>query len=56
MSLIFSGIATLRTLGLIDGFVVIWMAAWLPSWMVAFPVVLAVAPLARQIVNSLVRS
>jgi Protein of unknown function (DUF2798) len=56
MSLLVSGIATFRNVGLIDGFLAIWMGAWLPSWLIAFPVVLAVAPLARQVVSSLVKS
>jgi hypothetical protein len=54
MSLLVSGIATFRNVGPIDGFFAIWMGAWLPSWAIAFPVVLAVAPVARQIVNGLV--
>lgn len=55
MSLLVSGIATLRTAGLIDGFVALWMGAWLPSWVIAFPVVLVVAPVARRIVANLVK-
>lgn len=55
MSLIVSGIATLRTAGAVDGFLALWLAAWLPSWLVAFPVVLIVAPLARRIVQGMVR-
>jgi hypothetical protein len=55
MSLLVSGIATLRTAGLIDGFVTLWMGAWLPSWVIAFPVVLVVAPVARRIVANLVK-
>lgn len=56
MSLVVSGIATFRTAGLIEGFFGLWVGAWLPSWLVAFPIVLVVAPAARRIVNSLVRS
>lgn len=55
MSLIVSGIATLRTAGLQDAFLQLWLGAWLPSWLVAFPVVLVVAPLARKAVSKLVR-
>lgn len=50
MSLIVAGISTLRAVGLIEGFVSIWMGAWVSSWIVAFPVVLFVAPLARRAV------
>jgi hypothetical protein len=56
MSLIVSGIATLRNAGLADGFVTLWLGAWLPSWLVAFPTVLFVAPLARRLVGALVKS
>jgi hypothetical protein len=56
MSLLVSGIATFRNAGLIDGFVGLWMGAWLPSWVIAFPVVLAVAPVTRRIVNGLVKA
>ncbi len=55
MSFIVSGISTARTVGLVDGFVVLWMSNWLPSWAVAFPTVLVVAPVARRIVAKLVR-
>lgn len=56
MSFIVSGIAMLRTAGLVDGFTGLWVSAWLPSWLVAFPVVLVVAPVARRIVQGLVRA
>lgn len=56
MSLIVSGIATLRNAGLADAFVTLWLGAWLPSWLVAFPTVLFVAPLARRLVGALVKS
>ena len=50
MSLIVAGIATWRAIGLIDGFVAIWITAWLNAWMVAFPSVLVIAPLTRRFV------
>ncbi|GIT91671.1 hypothetical protein JANAI62_21280 [Jannaschia pagri] len=50
MSLIVSGIATLRAAGLIDGLFGLWMGNWLTSWAVAFPTVLVVAPVARRLV------
>jgi Protein of unknown function (DUF2798) len=56
MSLMVSGIATIRTVGMIDGFVDLWVRAWLPSWLMAFPVVLVIAPLTRRIVGSLVKA
>lgn len=47
MSLLVSGISTLRATGLVHEFVSLWIGAWLPSWLFAFPAVLLVAPLAR---------
>ncbi|WP_300011199.1 DUF2798 domain-containing protein [uncultured Roseobacter sp.] len=55
MSFIVSGIASVRTVGWIDGFVALWMTNWLPSWAVAFPTVLVVAPITRRLVARLVR-
>ena len=54
MSLIVSGIATLRNAGPVDGVLGLWLGAWLVSWLIAFPVVLVVAPLARRLVSMLV--
>ncbi len=56
MSLVVSGIATLRNAGLVEGFFSLWIGAWLVSWLIAFPVVMIVAPLARRIVNNLVKA
>jgi len=56
MSLLVSGIATLRNAGLTDNFSELWLGAWLPSWLIAFPVVLVVAPVARRVVGKLVKS
>lgn len=56
MSLIVSGISTFRNAGLGDDFATLWLGAWLVSWMIAFPVVLVVAPVARRVVNSLIRA
>jgi Na+/H+ antiporter NhaD/arsenite permease-like protein len=51
MSLLVSGIATLRATGPVANFAGLWTSAWLTAWMVAFPVVLVVAPFARQMVE-----
>ncbi|WP_298969016.1 DUF2798 domain-containing protein [uncultured Roseobacter sp.] len=56
MSFMVSGIATFRTAGLIDGFLMLWITNWLPSWSVAFPTLLLVSPIARRIVAKLVRA
>lgn len=54
MSLIVSGISTLRAAGLGPEVFSLWMTAWLTSWLVAFPTILIVAPLARRVVARLV--
>ena len=56
MSLVVSGISTVRTAGMIEGFGNLWIGAWLPSWLIAFPIVLVVAPVARRVVGGLVRA
>ena len=53
MSLLVSGIATLRAFGWQPGFAGVWLQAWLTAWLVAFPVVLVVAPLTRKLVARL---
>ena len=55
MSLLVSGIATFRATGLVPNFGALWTSAWLTAWMVAFPVVLVVAPFARQMVELVIR-
>lgn len=53
MSLLVSGIATIRAAGLGPGFLSLWGGSWLMAWLFAFPAVLLVSPLARRIVRSL---
>ena len=55
MSLLVSGIATWRAVGLPADFVALWLSAWLNAWAVAFPAVLVVAPVTRRLVARLVR-
>lgn len=50
MSLIVSGIATLRAIGLDGDFVFKWLTSWAGAWAVAFPAVLVVAPVVRRMV------
>ncbi len=54
MSLIVSGIATVRVLGLTPGMPQQWFASWLAAWAVALPVVLVVAPRVRRITGRVV--
>lgn len=55
MSLLVSGIATLRATGWSSSFPVLWVGGWLSAWLIAFPVVLVVAPFTRRMVQRLVR-
>jgi hypothetical protein len=50
MSLLVSGIATLRAVGTTDGIVSLWASAWLAAWIFAFPAVMVVSPVARKAV------
>ncbi|ORE95535.1 DUF2798 domain-containing protein [Acuticoccus yangtzensis] len=56
MSLIVSGVAMLRAVGLEPNFVSVWMEAWMSAWLVAFPGVLVVAPVVRRIVARVTRN
>ena len=54
MSLVISGISTLRSAGLVPDFLYIWFNAWLPSWAVAFPALMLVVPMVRRLLARLV--
>jgi hypothetical protein len=49
MSLLVSGVAMFRAVGLIPGFVSIWFQAWLWAWAFAFLAILFVVPLVRKL-------
>jgi hypothetical protein len=53
MSLLVSGISTLRAAGMEPGFLALWAGSWLTAWLFAFPAVLLVSPVARRVVRSL---
>jgi Protein of unknown function (DUF2798) len=55
MTLIISGIATFRNVGLTEEFVDKWMVAYLNGWVISFPTVLMVAPLVRRLVSLLTK-
>lgn len=55
MSLLVSGISTLRAVGPVPDFAALWTRAWLTAWLFAFPIVLFAAPMARRLVERLVR-
>jgi hypothetical protein len=55
MSLLVSGISTVRAVGFDPGLARLLLGSWLSSWAVAFPAVLVVTPLVRKIVARVVR-
>lgn len=48
MTCIVSAISTLRSVGLANNFVSMWMGSWGISWLVAFPVLLLILPVVRK--------
>jgi len=54
MSLLVSGLSTLRAVGLGPDLAGLWAGSWLTAWCIAFPAVLLVAPLAQKAVGRLV--
>ncbi len=56
MSLVVSGVATVRNSGVVDGTLSLWLSAWLLSWLIAFPAVLIVAPFARRLVSLMIKA
>ena len=56
MSLVVCSVATLRAMGLVDGFLAQVTSSWLFSWAVAFPVVMVVAPFVRKLVGRIVKT
>lgn len=54
MSLVVSGVSTMKSLGIGPDFLSTWPTAWFLSWLVAFPTLLLVLPLVRRIVGFLV--
>jgi hypothetical protein len=49
MTCVVSMISTLRSVGLVEHFLRLWLGAWALSWLVAFPLLLVVMPLARTV-------
>jgi len=49
MSFIMSGAISFINLGIVEGFMNIWIHAWLVAWAIAFPTILLVFPFARKL-------
>jgi len=56
MSLLVSGISTIRATGFGHDFISFWIGSWLTAWGIAFPVVLVVSPLTKRLVDRLTMS
>jgi len=56
MSLLVSGVATWRALGVPADFVTLWLKAWGAAWPIAFAALLFVAPAVRRIVAAIVET
>jgi hypothetical protein len=54
MTCIVSVISTLRSIGIPDGFIEIWLQAWGLSWVVAFPTLLVALPAVRRLARMVV--
>ena len=55
MSLLVSGFATWRALGVVDGLLAIWMATWVQAWAIAFPTMVILRPWVTKEVMACVR-
>ncbi|MGN6151030.1 MAG: DUF2798 domain-containing protein [Lysobacteraceae bacterium] len=56
MTAIVSLVSTLRSVGLVDGVVALWLGAWGMSWLIGFPTLLLVLPVVRRITAWIVQS
>lgn len=54
MTFVVSMVSTLRSLGLEEFSINVWMSAWIISWLIAFPTLLLVLPVVRKITALLV--
>lgn len=54
MTCVVSAIATLRSVGFVDGVQWLWLQNWALSWVVAVPTLLVILPLVRRVVALLV--
>ncbi len=53
-ALIMSGVLTAYNLGLVPGFLGLWMRNYGVAWLVAFPTAMIVVPLVRRLVGAIV--
>lgn len=56
MSFFMSGVITLINIGMVSGFLGLWINAFVKAFIVAFPTILLVVPQVRKLVSLLVRN
>ena len=54
MSCIMSLVISIINVGFIEGIVSIWLKAWGFAFLVAFPAIIAVSPIVRELVDTVV--
>ena len=54
MTCVVSLISTLRSVGMAENLLRLWLGAWALSWLVAFPLLLVALPLAKTLTSRLV--
>lgn len=55
MTCVISLVSTLRSVGLVPGFLQLWLGSWALSWVIAFPTLLVVLPLVRKVTFAFVQ-
>ncbi len=56
MTFIVSFVSTVRSIGLSDHLLSMWMGSWGLSWLIAFPTLLVILPLVKKLTQLLVSS
>lgn len=49
MTCVISLVSTLRSVGLVTGFLPLWLGSWALSWLIAFPTLLVMLPMVRKL-------
>lgn len=55
MTMVVSGVSTLRGIGLSEAFLHVWLASWFMSWIIAFPTLLILMPVVRAVTGRVCR-
>jgi hypothetical protein len=55
MSFFMSGVITLINMGLVEGFLGIWLEAFVKAFVIAYPTIMFVVPQVRRLVKVLIK-